>query len=526
MRISCLTVTLVTSLVALTASSVHAQSGTTNFSDIGTSVVEGSIGGSDAAPVFSDGGIGGFTQPSYTYSDPVQYQMAPVQQQMAPAPAAAPAKKKNPAVGAHKAVYYANDFSYLTNDYTGPTYLGDGLKNLTLGRGKLDIGGELRTRYHFENGLGQQAGATRFQDTNNEFGLIRLRAYADYKASDRLRFFAEGIYADETFSNDEYINRPIDINRGDILNLFADVKITDNAIVRIGRQELIYGDQRVVSPLDWVNTRQRFDGARILAKYDDWAIDAFYTQFVPVQANSFDNPNEDLDFYGVYGTYKGWERDTLEMYYLGFNNDTGPDDTFNLNTFGTRLFGKRGDWLYEFEGAAQTGIQNALDQDHTAFAGTFGLGRKFANRPWKPALWFFYDIATGNEVESTDTFERYNQLFPLAHKYLGFIDAVTRNNISSPNVRLKLQPTEKLSLLFWYYNFQAVENFDPITSIGGTPAQDPSSEEFGNELDFVANYNINPRSSVLIGYSHFWAGDRIVNGNDADFTYIQVTRRF
>jgi len=144
----------------------------------------------------------------------------------------------------------------------------------------------------------------------------------------------------------------------------------------------------------------------------------------------------------------------------------------------------------------------------------------------KRVLWFFYDIATGDQIETADTFETNNQLFPLAHKYFGFIDAVTRNNISSPNVRLTMKPTDKLNLLLWYYNFQSVEDDNPITSIGGTPVQDTTSDEFGNEIDFIASYNFSPRSNILIGYSHFFAGDRILDGNDADFTYIQYTRRF
>ncbi len=509
-----------TSLAALfgvlLASGAHAQSGST-ITDLGPSVVEGDVGGFPSATI-SD-------SPVYEFYSPTPETTYFAQ---SPAPAApAPAKKKpNPAATAHKGLFYANNFSYLDDNYTGRTYLGDGLKNLTLGRGKLDIGGQVRTRYHFEQGLGQQAGATRFQDTENEFGLLRVRAYADYKATDRLRFFVEGIYADNISANDEYIPRGIDRNFGDFLNLFADVKLSETSTVRIGRQELLYGAQRTVSPLDWSNTRRTFDGVRLLNNYGDWKIDAFYTQTVPVIFNELDRPNEDADFYGTYATYSGWKNHTLEMYYLGLNNDAGPNGTFSLDTFGTRLAGSRGDWSYEFEGAAQTGSQTALGQNHEAFFGTFGVGRKFSNRRWKPTLWFYYDVATGDQAETLDTFERNNDLFPLGHKYLGFVDAVTRNNVSSPNVRLSLKPTDKLSLLFWYYNFQSVEANDPITSLGGTPAQDPSSDDFGNELDFVADYKIDDRRSFLVGYSHFWAGDRIINGQDADFFYLQFTTNF
>lgn len=460
-------------------------------------------------------------EPVYTLGGPATYSTyTPV--------AAAPAPKKaaNPAAKAYKPLYYDNDFSYLTDDYNGPRYLGDGLKNMQVGEnGRLSIGGEYRYRYHSEQGMGSTPGFTRFQDTDNEFSLGRLRVFADYKATDRLRFYIEGIYADTLDRDDSYVPRPIDRNYGDLLNAFADIKVSDSTTVRIGRQELLYGAQRVVSPLDWANTRRTFTGVRTISKFDDWNIDAFYTQPVQVIRNEFDRGNEQQDFYGTYLTYNGLENDTVELYYLGLDDDTN-GGTLNLDTFGTRIFGSRGSWLYETEAAIQTGTQQALGQSHEAYAVTAGIGRKFNDMAWKPQLWFYYDYASGNDVGDASTFGRYNQLFPLAHKYLGFIDALARANVASPNVRLTMSPTKKLSFLIWYYNFQAAESQDIIPSIGGTPAQDPNSTDFGNELDLLATYKINARRDVVAGYSHFWRGDKILGNTDADFFYLQLSTRF
>ena len=59
---------------------------------------------------------------------------------------------------------------------------------------------------------------------------------------------------------------PTDVNHTDMLNLFADVKmatIKDGpAYIRVGRQELLYGSQRLISTLDWVNTRRTFQGVK------------------------------------------------------------------------------------------------------------------------------------------------------------------------------------------------------------------------------------------------------------------------
>jgi hypothetical protein len=121
-------------------------------------------------------------------------------------------------------------------------------------------------------------------------------------------------------------------------------------------------------------------------------------------------------------------------------------------------------------------------------------------------------------------FNRYNQIFPLSHKYLGFIDATERSNIESPNLLLTMQPREKVTLLFWYYHLMANQAADIVPSIGGTPDQSLTSKDWGDEIDFIMTYAAGPSSNVLIGYSHFWAGNKITppgGASDADFVYTQ-----
>ena len=491
-------------------STVFAQSGSTNLGTSGGSVLSGPV------ETLTDGG---FISNGPVFQDMV---FEPAVEPMM-APAAAPKPKGNPAAKAYKGVYYANDFSYLTPDYDGPRYLGDNWKNLDVGRGgKLSIGGEYRFRYHSERGQGAQAGALGFQDTDNDFGLGRLRLFADYKATDRLRFYIEGLYAFVPFSNDEYTPRGVDENFGDIQNLFADVKVSDNTTVRIGRQELLYSAQRLISPLDWINVRQKFQGVRTISNFDRWKVDTFWTQPVPVIADEFDRGTEQTDFFGGYLSFKGFENADLDLYYIGLDTE----DELSIDTFGTRFWGSRGDWLYDFQGNIQTGENQLTGQDIEAYAVTAGLGRSFKNRRWKPTLWFYYDFASGDESSTGETFEQFNQLFPLAHKYLGFIDSAQRENIAAPNVQLTLQPTDKLKLIAWYYNFNADEVDSPIPGVAFQSAQDLTNTDFGNEIDLIASWNINPRNNVLFGYSHFFRGDRIIGTNDADFFYVQLTRRF
>ena len=114
----------------------------------------------------------------------------------------------------------------------------------------------------------------------------------------------------------------------------------------------------------------------------------------------------------------------------------------------------------------------------------------------------------------------------MGHKYLGYIDAVQRENIEAPNVLLTMSPTDRLTLLAWYWHFMANQDSDIVPSIGGTPAQSTGSKDLGDELDLTASYVIGPRSTVLLGYSHFWRGNKIAAPVDADFVYGQWELNF
>ena len=432
----------------------------------------------------------------------------------------------NPCAASHKGLFYANDFSYLKDPCYNGACLGDAMKLMPLAGGRwgtLDIGGQYRMRYHNEIGMGRvgAAGQPRFEDTESDFMLYRMRLYSNWKVNDLVRIYTEGIYAEATDDGGDYFARPIDVNKGDFLNLFIDLKLTDSLTVRTGRQELLYGAQRTVSPLDWANTRRTFDGVKFLYTNGDWNVDTFYTFFVPVNPDELDEADYDQAFYGVYGTYGGFENFTIDTYYLGYDNQN-PGGDFSLHTMGLRLNGSVGNWLWEMEGGPQFGRQSGLGLDHMAGFATCGLGRKVQKLPGGTTIWFYYDYASGDN--GVGDFNGFNQLFPLAHKYLGFIDAVQRSNIQSPNVLLTMKPGKKWNFLVWYYHFMS-DTAAAVPSIGNTASQN-ASKDLGDEIDFIVKYGIGPRSNILLGWSRFFRGDKINGPQDASFLYSQWTVNF
>lgn len=439
--------------------------------------------------------------------------------------------------GAYKGVFYANNFAYLNSPlYDGPYFAGDDFKGLADKR--LDLGGELRTRYHSENNM-RGLGLTGKDD---QFWLTRLRLFANYRVTDNIRFFGEYLYADsggETFGPGAG-QRPIEENRGEAQNLFFDVKLLDagdsKLSVRLGRQELLFGAQRLVSPLDWANTRRTFDGYRVTHTSANNDVDVFYTNpvnrvFATAGTNEWDSSDRHQHFYGLYNSFKGLDAGTLDAYYIAYDND---NTNFSFHTLGSRLAGKSDSFLYELEGGVQFG-QNSNGSDHSAGFATAGLGKQLnVADSWKPTVWAWYDWASGgNSAPLAAGDDGFHHYFPLAHKYNGFMDLFGRRNLNDANVQFITPVGKKVKFLLWYHYFFLNEATTPY-SVVMTPfnaAGGAVSKDLGHEIDCLFTIALNDRNSMLLGYSFFNSGEYFntpgsPTNADADFFYWQCQSRF
>ena len=457
-------------------------------------------------------------------------------------PKAAAALKKKKAdlkkavATAYAPLFYNNKFDYLCNPLYDDHHFGEDFKRQCLGDCWIyDLGGQYRARYHSERNH-RGVGLTGVDD---DFLLHRVRLFANLEIGDRFRVYAEYLDAESNYEN--FTPRAIEVNRSDMLNLFVDMKLYDGCRgdlkFRVGRQELLYGSERLISPLDWANTRRTFDGAKFFWQGEDWNIDFFYTKPVIVDRHNFDSSDENQEFFGTWATYKAVKNNTFDFYALQFNNSNIPAGRvrgFQQTTLGSRWLGSEDAWLWDLEGGVQFGDNTDGSSKSAGFA-TAGLGRKLDERfpCWKPTLWGFYDWSSGDDARGRGN--GFNHQFPLAHKYLGFMDLFGRSNIQSPNVLLTMQPREKVKLLLWYYYYFLSNGNDTpynVTMSAFNAANAPASRDLGQELDAIVTYSINPRMEILFGYSHFFAGQyyKTTAGvpfrGDADFFYTHYQWNF
>jgi hypothetical protein len=420
--------------------------------------------------------------------------------------------------------FFDADFRYLDDpNNTQHDWLFDLTKRIHLGDNWLfSVGGEERVRYMNEvDSRLNKAGA------DNVYELLRTRVYADLWYRDIFRVYAELL--DASTVNQDLSPAPIDKVKPTFLNLFTDIKIFElddsPAYVRVGRQEMLYGSERLISPLDWANTRRTFQGVKSFWHTDKLDIDAFWVQLV------FDNladyhygVDTNINFDGVWITYRPQKGQTVDLYYLnladsdhvatGEFNDVGG---YDVNTLGSRYAGDYHNFLWDGEGMFQFG--SWANQVTAAGAATIGGGYHFADCPMNPTFWVYYDWASGDPHPGVgDVHRTFNQLFPFGHYYFGGIDLIGRQNIRDLNMETWIWPTKWISLGVQYHILNLDEAKDALYNSGGTPilgqalagpakAVPGEASNVGDELVFITNFHLSNHQDIFLQYCKLYAGD-------------------
>lgn len=413
------------------------------------------------------------------------------------------------------------------------------LKHIVLGRDEdlvLSLGGQLRLRG--ESWSNFSFGSSKSQD--DEFGLFRLRLHADLQFKSRFRVFVEGKSALAAGRELPGGFRILDVDSADLQNALVDLKIlpeADRLTLRVGRQELQFGKQRLVSPLDWSNTRPRsFDGARAIVRAGVWRLDAFWTQHVQVRKYALNSSNSGTRFFGAYaaGKLPGLPFD-LDLYWLGLTRERsffgGVGGREERHTFGARMGGSLRPGLdFDFEAARQLGEHGT--RDVRAYSITGQLGHRFVNVRTTPRLYIGFDRASGDEDPFDGKVGTFNQLFPLGHAYFGFIDTVARQNAIDWNHGLSFNPVAQVVLSTDFHQFWRASRQDALYDAGGAvvrPGNAGTAKRLGWEIDFTAEYKVNRHSLVTGGLSYFLPGRFIRESGSSErirFSYLTLQYTF
>ena len=451
-----------------------------------------------------------------------------------------------------------------------------------------DVGANYRMRYEDKQGAGfTDAGsnwdfsARPVDDTDNSYLLSRLMPRVAYTGR-RLAFTLEGrassSIGDERFNatapgqglaeND----RGVDVHQA---FLFVGNHKEFPLSVKLGRQELAYGDQRLVGHFRWNNNARTFDALKLRWQNDLVGVDLFTGGVVYNDSRNLNRANPQDRFSGAYLNFPTLLRNAItEAYVFARNVERGlaTDDwsgvpapfrfpgAQDLYTVGTRMKSKPGAYgpfdygaelMYQFgnrtavfPGTAVAAALAAPRLEHHALAAVLQAGYTWTANPLQPRVALIYSHGSGDKNAADGRSGTFQNLFPTNHLFYGYMDLNSLQNLHDLRLACTIKPTATSVIAleghthllsrtsdFWYNVAGVPRNVTSAAAgSGGSYRINPSySRHVGHEIDLVAAWTFRPYAQIEAAACRYFRGDYIrqslaaIGSKDASYYYLQLT---
>jgi len=345
--------------------------------------------------------------------------------------------------------------------------------------------------------------------------------------------------------NHTVVNRTQNFSQADLFQAYLQYDIGDFGL-RIGRQNLVYGDQRLLGHLGWKDVARTFDGVKGMyhsgpIKLDVFAVHpadivAMTPKTVAPQGKSLVTW-EDRRLIGAYGTYSFDTKNGIDAYLINWrhNQHAAVGKGRNMNTFGTRLFGKWNGFDAKAEAVFQTGTwKNNVSQKASAYAVKAG----YTFDLWKTRLGVEYDYSPGDDKTDPTTHKTFVFPFHTNHAHYGEMDFFSWANMKDLRFSLKTSPAKGLTFIanaHLLYLAEAKGDWLNVVGVGNVFAGAPgyTQTKAGTEIDLKLVYKVAAIKGLkVVGlYGIFNPGAAVSerNGGKADsakFGYVIMAYKF
>ncbi|HEV8544113.1 MAG TPA: alginate export family protein, partial [Verrucomicrobiae bacterium] len=186
--------------------------------------------------------------------------------------------------------------------------------------------------------------------------------------------------------------------------------------------------------------------------------------------------------------------------------------------------------------------------DQQAYMAVVQGGYTFSDFSGRPRLALEYSYGSGDSDPTDRKHETFDNLFPTNHKFYGYMDFFSLQNMHDARGIFQLRPARQVSLAIEGHGFWLADTHDNFYNVSGVPrggitatpggtgyGVNPGYGNFvGTELDAVVGYAVTRFALLEIGYGHFFVGDYIqqslaspaFGSRDADWIFIQATLSF
>ena len=372
----------------------------------------------------------------------------------------------------------------------------------------------LRVRGEFRERIEGFQSASFIDGRDDRYALTRLRL--NVAVTPAGHFSAQVGLQDARVANKEVgpttapFRGPFDLRTG-----FADIGDAKAPVaLRLGRQELAFGEQRLLGHLAWVNTGRSWDAARITMRAAMFQVDIFGASLVRSLPDEFDKSGNGNRLVGSYATttkllpqatvepFLFWRRD------VNLRSELSTVGDLSQTTTGVRVAGKLPARLdYGVEMALQRG---SLDADTvSAWAGHWQLRASLSGKG-AVRLTSEYNFATGDRNPTDGRRQTFDQLYPTGHDKLGLADQVGWRNIHHLREGVELTPIKATPITVSYHTWWLASDTDGLYAAnGGLLARVPggaASTHVGQEIDVQVSRALTPQIQIAAGYAHMVTG--------------------
>lgn len=426
---------------------------------------------------------------------------------------------------------FDEDYSFLRTDTSNNWY--NNLKYTQLsksGNAYVSFGGDIRFQY--------------FKVHNEDWGeapkdgdgymLSRYLLHADLHAGKHFRAFAQ---LQSSMANGKAETSPVEEDPLELHQAFADysgnIGAHSKLMVRVGRQELSYGSQRLISVREGPNNRQSFDAGKVIVTSGTVRADFFFSGYVAAKKGLFDDHiNEDVKFWGSYFVVnKIPVVQNIDLYYLGlwkrnavFDDGKGREERHSI---GTRIWGKVKDWKYDLEAVYQFG--DFGDKTINAWTASINATYKLATVPLKPELGLKAELISGDRQYGDNKLQTFNPLFPRG-AYFGLVSVIGPANLCDLHPSISFPIVKQLSWTIDYDAFWRYSRNDGIyaPNVAMIYSGKNTTDKFiGHQLSTDLTYVPNKYLYFRGEFTWFKAGPFLKQaGVGKDILFVGVTTQF
>jgi hypothetical protein len=281
--------------------------------------------------------------------------------------------------------------------------------------------------------------------------------------------------------------------------------VLNNLTVKVGRQKIFYGDNRIFGTDDWSNTgRWIWDAAKFSYKKGENFIDFFAGGTKINHPNKTNFPFLNTEFWGggIYARYKFMDYSILEPYYAYKSQGSADyikDMDINQHWIGVRITQPDSTYLL-YEGSATKQFGSYEGSKVSAFGLHFKVGLNLHDYWSKPIISISETYGSGGKAMDS-TIRTFEPAYGASDRYYGLMNFFTWSNVLNREISLELFPVNKLNIKLAYHRF-----YNPALSdnpVMGNIILQKREEQIGSEFDILAQYRLNNNWQFTGAFGYF-----------------------